>query len=65
MSIRAALLEPQSLNLTAQLLVATAVWLVQVTLDVNSDHSPRKSYTPTQFRKVEFPLLEEVPPTLR
>jgi hypothetical protein len=65
LSLRAALLVPQSLNMTAQLLVATAVWLVQVTLDVNSDHSPRKNYTPTQFRTVEFPLPEEVPETLR
>lgn len=64
LSLRAALLEPQFLSLTAQLLVATAVWLVQVTLDVNYDHSPRKSYTPTQFRPVEFPLPEEVPTTL-
>jgi ubiquitin conjugation factor E4 A len=64
LSVRAALLEPQSLKLTAQLLVATAVWLVQVTMDVNSDHSSRKSYSPTQFRTVEFPLPEEVPATL-
>jgi len=65
LSLRAALLEPHSLKLTAQLLVATAVWLVQVTMDVNSDHSSRKSYSPTQFRTVEFPLPEEVPATLR
>jgi hypothetical protein len=65
LSLRAALLVPQSLSMTAQLLVATAVWLVQVTLDVNSEHSPRKYYTPTQFRTVEFPLPEEVPQTLR
>lgn len=65
LSLRAALMEPQSLSKTAQLLVATAVWLVQVTLDVNSDQSPRKYYTPTQFRTVEFPLPEEVPATLR
>jgi len=65
LSLRAALLEPQSLKLTAQLLVATAVWLVQVTMDVNSDHSSTKSYAPTQFRTVEFPLPEEVPTTLR
>lgn len=64
-SLRAALLEPQSLKLTAQLLVATAVWLVQVTMDVNSDHSTTKSYAPTKFRPVEFPLPEEVPTTLR
>jgi hypothetical protein len=32
---------------------------------VNSDQSPRKYYTPTQFRTVEFPLPEEVPETLR
>lgn len=64
LSLRAALLEPESLSKTAQLLVATAVWLVQVTLDVNSDQSPRKYYTPTQFRTVEFPLPEEVPATL-
>ncbi|XP_023710863.1 ubiquitin conjugation factor E4 A isoform X2 [Cryptotermes secundus] len=64
LSLRAALLEPQSLSRTAQLLVATAVWLVQVTLDVNSDQSPRKYYTPTQFRTVEFPLPQEVPATL-
>jgi hypothetical protein len=65
LSLRAALLVPQSLNMMAQLLVATAVWLVQVTLDMNSDQSPRKYYTPTQFRTVEFPLPAEVSKTLR
>ena len=65
LSLRAALLEPQSLKFTAQLLVATAVCLVQVTMDVNSGHSSRKSYAPAQFRAVEFPLPEEVPAALR
>jgi len=65
LSLRAALLEPRSLKLMGQLLVATAVWLVQVTMDVNSDHSSTKNYAPTQFRTVEFPLPEEVPTTLR
>jgi hypothetical protein len=65
LSLSAALLEPTFFNLTKQLIVATAVWLVQVTLDVDSSQSPRKSYTPSQFRKVEFPLPEEVPATPR
>ncbi|KAJ9594013.1 hypothetical protein L9F63_014573, partial [Diploptera punctata] len=64
LSIRAALLEPQSLSLMAQLIVATAVWLVQVTYDVSTGETPRKSYTLSQFRTVKFPLPEEVPLTL-
>jgi hypothetical protein len=64
LSFCAALLEPTSFRLTKQFIVATAVWLVQVMLDVDSSQSPRKSYTPSQFRKVEF-LLPEVPATLR
>ena len=47
----------------AQLHVATAVWIVQVALDL--EEGPRKSFMPSKFRTVTFPMPEQVPPTLR
>ncbi|XP_067010286.2 ubiquitin conjugation factor E4 A [Anabrus simplex] len=64
LSLRAALLEPSMLQKMVELHVATAVWLVQITLDLDEDGATRTSYNPTKFRELTFPLPERVPATL-
>lgn len=63
-SMRCALLEPTTLNLTGEFLGATAVWLVQVVLDNNEDIS-RDSFAPLTKRTLSFPLPEYIPITLK
>ncbi|GLH02118.1 Ubiquitin conjugation factor E4 A [Gryllus bimaculatus] len=63
LSFRAALLEPTSLQMMSQLHVATAVWLVQVTLNTDIQ-VPMSSYAPMKFKEMSFPLPEEIPITL-
>lgn len=63
LSFRAALLEPSTLNIMSQLNVATAVWLVQVTLNTEVE-IPTSAYNPNKFRKLNFPLPEKIPVTL-
>lgn len=54
------------LSLLSKFHATTAVWLLQVNLDVTkSGDVKRSSYAPTEFRQVAFPLPETVPETLR
>lgn len=65
--MKAALLEPSTLQLLSQFQKATCVWLTQVVLDVNKDFqtNDHQSYCPNKFNVIEFPLPNIVPPTLK
>lgn len=65
--MKAALLEPSTLNLLSQFQKATCIWLTQVVLDVDKDFQSNnlQSYCPTKFSVIEFPLPSVVPPTLK
>jgi len=65
--MKAALLEPSTLYLLSQFQKATCVWLTQVVLDVDKDFKSNsiQSYCPNEFKKIEFPLPNFVPPTLK
>lgn len=62
LSIRAALIEPKSLELYAKLHVTSAKWLIQIILD--TDDSIRSSYALKTIKTLEFPLPETIPKTL-
>ncbi|KAL0272620.1 UNVERIFIED_CONTAM: hypothetical protein PYX00_005522 [Menopon gallinae] len=62
LSLKAALTEPKSLDLTAKLHVTCSDWLIQVLLE--PDDSPRPSYIMNSRRPLVFPLPERVPKTL-
>ncbi|XP_046484062.1 ubiquitin conjugation factor E4 A [Neodiprion pinetum] len=65
LSLRASLLAPEMLSLLAKFHAATAVWLIQVNLDIESDFIKHSTYAPREFKTVAFPLPETVPETLR
>lgn len=62
LSLKAAVTEPKSLDLTARLHVTSSDWLIQILLE--TDNSPRKSYILNSRRQLQFPLPERVPETL-
>lgn len=62
LSLRAALIEPKSLDLYARLHVTSARWLIQIILD--TDNSIRSSYALKTIKPLEFPLPEIIPKTL-
>jgi len=65
--MKAALLEPSTLQLLSQFQKATCIWLTQVVLDVDKDFQSNnmQSYCPDKFRTIKFPLPSVVPCTLK
>nr|CAD7430448.1 unnamed protein product [Timema monikensis] len=63
LSLRGALLETSAMEGMSHLHAATATWLVQVVVDVDSAEE-REHYFPGSLRPVHFPLSEHASPTL-
>lgn len=64
LTLRCAVLEPSTIALETQFIVATCSWLVQVVLDPDT-REDRESFNPTEFRQLSLPLTGAPPPTLR
>lgn len=67
LSMKAVLLEPSTLHLLSQFQKATCIWLTQVVLDIDKDFQSNnlQSYCPNEFKTIQFPLPNTVPPTLK